>query len=238
MVKCPICGGTVADGFCVSCGYKIPDEDIIAAPYNCDPDDYFLREDTNNTGKSLEIEEMSGFQPPPDTSDKEELDEWAEMDSISVPDEEAIGKELIKKPRKEDAAPKPRTAVRTDLPPSPYAYTKLPQEESCEEPRDAFTIFVQGFVYEVKQHWWKVLLILLIPAVSIFFGIYYMAKARGFRSRYERIDPSEFEFKPFFLGILYIVVGIGFMIEGWDPFGLSEMIMSFISRFGRHGRYY
>lgn len=236
MAKCPICGGGIADGFCVSCGYKIPDEDAVAAPYNCDPADYMHWEDISLYDEN---EEMNDIQPPQeDISVKEEPDEWAEMDCISVPSQEAIGKELIIKPRKEDAAPKPRTAVRTDLPPSPYAYTELPQEESCEEPRDAFTIFVQGFVYEVKQHWWKVLLILLIPAVSIFFGIYYMAKARGFRSRYERIDPSEFEFKPFFLGILYIVVGIGFMIEGWDPFGLSEMIMSFISRFGRHGRYY
>jgi hypothetical protein len=38
--KCPLCGSRVTNGFCSDCGYEIPDEASIAAPYNYDPSDY------------------------------------------------------------------------------------------------------------------------------------------------------------------------------------------------------
>ena len=34
MQNCPICGGTVGDGVCLSCGYKIPTEKDIVTPVN------------------------------------------------------------------------------------------------------------------------------------------------------------------------------------------------------------
>ncbi len=38
--KCPLCGSRVINGSCSECGYTLPDEASIAAPYNYDPSDY------------------------------------------------------------------------------------------------------------------------------------------------------------------------------------------------------
>ncbi len=38
--RCPLCQGKLQNGECVSCGYRIPDEDDISALYNYDPSDY------------------------------------------------------------------------------------------------------------------------------------------------------------------------------------------------------
>ncbi len=38
--RCPLCQGKLQNGECLSCGYRIPDEDEISALYNYDPSDY------------------------------------------------------------------------------------------------------------------------------------------------------------------------------------------------------
>lgn len=38
--KCPLCGSRIINGSCSECGYSLPDEASIAAPYNYDPADY------------------------------------------------------------------------------------------------------------------------------------------------------------------------------------------------------
>ncbi len=37
--RCPLCGGRILHGECADCGYRLPDEDKLSAPYNLDPDD-------------------------------------------------------------------------------------------------------------------------------------------------------------------------------------------------------
>lgn len=37
--RCPLCGGKVVNGECVGCGYSLPDEGKLSAPYNLDPED-------------------------------------------------------------------------------------------------------------------------------------------------------------------------------------------------------
>ena len=37
--RCPLCGGRILHGECAECGYKLPDEDKLSAPYNLDPED-------------------------------------------------------------------------------------------------------------------------------------------------------------------------------------------------------
>ena len=38
--KCPLCGGKTVNNECMSCGYRLPDEDDISSLYNYDPSDY------------------------------------------------------------------------------------------------------------------------------------------------------------------------------------------------------
>lgn len=37
--RCPICGEKILSGECIGCGYRLPDEDKLSAPYNLDPED-------------------------------------------------------------------------------------------------------------------------------------------------------------------------------------------------------
>lgn len=37
--RCPLCGGRILHGECAECGYRLPDEDKLSAPYNLDPED-------------------------------------------------------------------------------------------------------------------------------------------------------------------------------------------------------
>lgn len=37
--RCPLCGGRILHGECAECGYRLPDEDRLSAPYNLDPED-------------------------------------------------------------------------------------------------------------------------------------------------------------------------------------------------------
>ncbi|MGN1137456.1 MAG: hypothetical protein ACI4SF_14710 [Oscillospiraceae bacterium] len=221
MQKCPICGGTVGNGVCISCGYEIPDENTIAAPYNYDPDDYAQQE---NVHEPEEIEEIAAVSSVQNGSDgKNGTPDWAEMDAIGIPSSETVSQAFVKKPPLEKPAPENRTEVKNTPPPSVYTQFEPPQEE----PQDALSIFVNGFVYEVKRHWWKVLLILLVPVAAIFMGTFYLCMSGGFRRhRFRSVDPERFDFKAFGLGILYMAIGFGLILSDWDPFGLSAWIMS------------
>ena len=42
---CPICGGKILKGECISCGYVLPNEELIVAPYDYNPDDYNLSDE-------------------------------------------------------------------------------------------------------------------------------------------------------------------------------------------------
>lgn len=227
MQKCPICGGTVGNGVCLSCGYEIPDENTIAAPYNYDPDDYAQQEEVH---EPEEIEEIAAVSSVQNGADGENSDsDWAEMDAIGVPSSETVGKALVKKPSPGLTSADYRSAAKYTPPPpvNSQAIHPEPPEEPSDEPQDAFSIFVNGFVYEVKRHWWKALLILLLPVAAIFMGTFYLCMSGGFRRhRFQPVDPERFDLKAFGIGILYMFIGFGLILSDWDPLGLSAWIMS------------
>lgn len=195
MQNCPICGGTVGDGVCLSCGYKIPTEKDIVTP-------------VNNS----------------DTPD------WAEMDSISVPSAESVSQELAPKPASYANAkkyiPEPEKEEKRLPPPTNYTHISYTPEETHEEPPKASEIFARGFVDEVKKHWWKVLLIAIVPSAAIFMGIYYLMKGGGWRRHgFQPVDPEKLDIKALLTGFLFLAVGTGMTLSGWDPIGLNEWIM-------------
>ena len=193
MQNCPVCGGTVGDGVCLSCGYKMPNGNDIAAPVN------------------------SSEEP-----------DWA-MDSISVPSAESVSQELAPKPdpyaNAKKYAPEPEKEEKRLPPPTNYTHISYTPEETCEEPPKAYEIFARGFVDEVKKHWWKVLLIGIVPVSAIFIGFYYIAKGGGGRRRFVAVDPEKVNFKYIFTGILFLAIGTGMTVSGWDPIGLNEWVM-------------
>lgn len=223
--KCPLCGGTVRNGVCLSCGYEIPDENTIAAPYNYDPDDYFQQEEERS---SDEIEGISAASAAVNGSGKvQNAPQWSEMDSIGIPSAESVGQALKKKPSSGNTAANNRAAV--NIAPPPAAVYTPPPVQPQEEPQDAFSVLAQGFVDEVKKHWWKVLLVLLVPVSAVFIGAFYLCWSTGYRRwHFRRYDPDNFDIKKFGLGILYLVIGFGLLLSDWDPLGLSAWIMTVI----------
>lgn len=211
MEKCPICGGIIGNRTCLSCGYEIPDENTIAAPYNYDPDDYMLQD----------LPAQSGNDEKSDHPDR------GEMDALMPPSSESVGEAFAEKPSVKKAAVKFKPQENFSPPPTNYTHITPPIEEPYEEPQSAFEVFVSGFVYEVKRHWWKALLIFFIPVSAIIIGGFYFFKGGGRRHRYQPVDLDKVDFKALGAGILYFIIGFGLMLEGWDPIGLNRLIMSF-----------
>lgn len=211
MEKCPICGGMIGNRTCLSCGFEIPEEDALAAPYNYDPDDYMLQD----------LPAQSGNYEKSDHPDR------GEMDALMPPSSESVGEAFAEKSSVKKTAVKFKPQENFSPPPTNYTHITPPIEEPYEEPQSAFEVFVSGFVYEVKRHWWKALLIALIPISAIVFGMYYLWVGGGRRRyRYEPVNPENLNLKSFGLGILYMVIGFGLMFEGWDPIGINELILS------------
>lgn len=48
--RCPLCGGRILHGECAGCGYRLPDEDRLSAPYNLDPEAKAVRPYTEQDG--------------------------------------------------------------------------------------------------------------------------------------------------------------------------------------------
>ncbi len=65
--RCPLCQGKIQNGECVSCGYRIPDEDDISALYNYDPSDYPQPEEEHirEITPDVQMEEIYPNRPDP-----------------------------------------------------------------------------------------------------------------------------------------------------------------------------
>ena len=119
---------------CLSCGYEIPDENTIAAPYNYDPDDYNRQEEQHS---SDEIEEISAVPGAVSGTGKAQgSPEWSEMDSIGIPSAESVGQALKKKPSSGNTAAANNRAAVNIAPPPPF-YT--PPAQPQEAPRSTFS---------------------------------------------------------------------------------------------------
>lgn len=62
--KCPLCGGRILHGECIECGFSVPDEDKLSAPYNLDPED----------------DRPDAFEPAPEKYDMPEAKPFADRD--------------------------------------------------------------------------------------------------------------------------------------------------------------
>lgn len=166
--------------------------------------------------------------------------EWSEMDSIGAPsaDADKTPDDVRLEPEPTQASdmfsaeyqPKPKKVEKFTPPSSNFTHITAPAEEPedmfGEEPQDAFSIFVSGAVTEIKSHWWKALLIFFVPASAIIFGVFYFVMGGARRHRFMPVDPERINFKSLGIGLLYMVIGFGLILSGWDPFGLSAWLMS------------
>ncbi len=80
--RCPLCQGKLQSGKCVSCGYRMPDEDDISALYNYDPSDHPQPEEEN-------IREMIPEIPEEDDPETEDIPTDGQEEAAAVSDENA-----------------------------------------------------------------------------------------------------------------------------------------------------
>lgn len=210
--KCPLCGGNTVNGECLSCGYKPPDLNAIAAPYDLDPANVVFGE-----AESL-FETVEGS----DISVGGELG----MASVALPDVSAavnssgrfasMGIQPI--PNIKTAAPK--------TPPIPQNRQQTPANAPINQPpaqATGFERFVKATADFFAKHWWKFLITLLAPTSGIIMAVVYLAAFFLFEFR-----------KPDALtkGVLFGALGGFLLSHGFDLFGLDAVlwqILMFIS---------
>lgn len=69
--RCPLCGGRILYGECADCGYRLPDEDKLSAPYNLDPED----------------DRPEAFAPAPEKYEMPEMKPYTRLDTAEKPAE-------------------------------------------------------------------------------------------------------------------------------------------------------
>lgn len=69
--RCPLCGGRILHGECADCGYRLPDEDKLSAPYNLDPED----------------DRPEAFAPAPEKYEMPEMKPYTKLDTAEKPAE-------------------------------------------------------------------------------------------------------------------------------------------------------
>lgn len=214
--KCPLCGGNTANGECLACGYKPPDLNAIAAPYDLDP----------SNDAFGEAESLFEAVESPDISVGGEFN----MASVALPDVSAavnssgrfasMGIQPI--PNIKTAAPKAPPIPQNRQQTLANAPTNQPPAQNYIQ-ATGFESFVKATADFFAKHWWKFLITLLAPTSGIIMAVVYLAIFFLFEFR-----------KPDALakGVLFGALG-GFLISrSLDLFGLDaalQQILMFIS---------
>lgn len=213
--KCPLCGGNIANGECLTCGYETPDLDAMAAPYDLDP----------SNDAFGEAESLFEAAESPDISEVGELD----MASVAVPNVSAAVNSAGRfasvriqpipniKAAAPQATPIPQNANQQKAP------AAVPQNQPPVQNYTQATLFerfVKATADFFAKHWWKFLLIFLVPTLGITIsGIYF------FMFRFNDIKKPEFLAKGFMFGAL----GIFLLSQGLDLFELDTLFRQILT---------
>lgn len=209
--KCPLCGGDVLLGECSSCGYALPDTEQLSAPYDFDPENVLFGEAAEEADDddipSIGVPDISAL---PTLSQRREA--------------ERLKKQEAKKAEAENAANKPFVPyTKPD-----YGETVTPAKpvDTSEMPARA----VRAVSDFVVQHWWKLLITVILPSVGYGFAFFYFVINRD-------NDKDRKKSELFFAGAM-LLTAILLQAFKWDPTGIDTIIQYFILNFLTRGRGY
>lgn len=217
-VNCPICGGAVRGGSCLSCGYEIPDESRIAAVYNYDPSDYDPGAAGDEALPEAEMESIS-------------------MESISADDIAAISSAAaapVAAPAVRTASPPAADNIKTNAPPAtptaganPYANFNpaagSPQDSPVEN--GSFSVsnmIVHDAVEFIKIHGWQIIVAFLLPTAGFIFGAYYIWDFR-----------EERKVGSIILAVSFLTAAVLLKAVSFDISGLDAVIWELLKEFLR-----
>jgi len=244
--KCPICGDEISFGECSSCGFVPPDYSVIAAPYDLDPsNDRFGETDPAEGMFPADMPDMEGVSP----AEMPEL----EIPSIALPNMQSLGSLGF---ASANAKPAPKIVVMRSNPlpgaSQPFPKQTNPNAASGRQPVQPQTVqavrtaqsaqstqhtqaapfvpyvqqaslteqFVKGVVNFVISNWWKALIVALAPTAGIFFALYFFSK---FKEDHFTCD--------ILMAVIFGVISVVLIFNGWDPIGLDEMLQTVMSYF-------
>ena len=197
--KCPLCGGRLQNNVCISCGYELPDEHDISAPYDYNPDnDYFG-----------EREQVRYYEAPPQPA------QHADMESISP-----MQTGYVSAPK-----PAPNIKVNQAAPPapknlqSPRNVKPNPPPPPPANPSFTFDTIVKDVSTYIQKHWWLFLLLFLAPATGYIIGIVYCAKSKSDGKGIQSV----------LTGIMYIVAAFMLSMGGVGIAPLNDLIYAIFS---------
>lgn len=204
--KCPLCGGRVNNSVCSVCGYEIPDEDSISAIYDYDP---------SNDGP---VEEKQ-----PERISEYDMPSLSPLDYDNASPQKLNIKAVAKNPPVNQAVnrPAPRVTVQQkgnvpihrgrNIPPA----QNIPQ---INQPANQTSFSVMDMIVKdvadfVRAHWWKLLLLLLVPPSGLAFSTFYWMKCKlkgGFGNG--------------LAAVFFAVATMWLMTNDIDIFGLGELV--------------
>lgn len=170
--KCPLCGGSVKNNYCDSCGYSLPDEEDISALYNYDPSDYPQEEPA--------IREIT-----PEHITEEIYPNRPEPVEFKVREETKKDSPFVNPYAEQNNGANTGGA-------SPYANNNPPQNQNPYANNGGFTPYTNptsssgGSFKEFMGKYWVILLIMLLMPrfLSLILGISFFKNVKGEDEKY------------------------------------------------------
>lgn len=213
--KCPLCGGDVILGECSFCGYAVPDTEKLSAVYDLSPDNVVFGEDDEDGDSipTIESPDAAALPTAKQVSDAARLKRKAKRAAeknaggVNVPGTQNTGNAVF--------VPYTKPVYGQPVPP---------------EPSDVPNMVVKSVSDFVVHHWWKLLLVGILPSVGYGFAFFYFVINRD-KDKDRKISEL------FFAGAVLLLT-ILLQAVHWDPTGFDILIQYFIKGFLTRGRYY
>lgn len=198
-------------GECSSCGYALPDTEQLSAPYDFDPDNVLFGEaaeaDDDDDIPSIGVPDISAL---PTLSQRREAMRLKKQEEKKAEAENAANKPFVPYTKPDYGEPaKPAAPVDTSEMPVRAVKT------------------VSDFVV---QHWWKILITVILPSVGYGFAFFYFVINRD-------NDKDRKKSELFFAGAILLTT-ILLQAVKWDPTGFDILIQYLIRNMLTRGRHY
>lgn len=157
MEKCPLCGERMVKNLCENCGYSVPDELELSAPYNLDPSDDYPEPIREITPEHL-TEEIYPNRPEPQPIEFKVREEESPAPFVNPYANQNNG-----------TANQNQGQTGRNYIPSPP-----PQQQNPYANNGGFTPYSQNgstdtFKEDMRTYWWLLLLAFFIPIMGIVF---------------------------------------------------------------------
>lgn len=240
--KCPLCGGDVILGECSFCGYAVPDTEKLSAVYDLSPDNVVFGEDDEDGDSipTIESPDAAALPTAKQVRDAARLKRKAQRAA-----EQKAGGALAVSPPNTVTAANPQNAGNTGTVSNAETVSNTETVSSTVfvpytkpvygEPEPSNASYVPNAVVKavsdfVVRHWWKLLLVGILPSVGYGFAFFYFVINRD-KDKDRKISEL------FFAGAVLLMTVLLQAVH-WDPTGFDILIQALIKGFLSRGRHY